>query len=139
MLIVAVGIQAIRIDKTNPPVEASKDIMATTPTSIEVGTILRTSCYDCHSNATTYPWYTNLAPVSWFAKNHINEGRSELNFSEWADYSAEKKKHKIDECIEEINESEMPISSYLWMHSNAALTEEQKQTLINWFSSIQVK
>lgn len=136
LLVVIVGMQFFRIDKTNPPVIGGEDIIAMTDPSEEVQTILKNSCYDCHSNEVKYPWYTNIAPVSWFVGDHIEEGREHLNFSTWAQYSEKKRAHKLKECVEEVEEHEMPLESYTWMHSEAKLTEEQREMLEDWFKSI---
>lgn len=129
-------IQLFRIDKTNLPVEPSKDFVIASNAPSEIRSILKTSCYDCHSNEVVYPWYTNIAPFSWWMKHHVNEGREELNFSEWGTYSSKRMDHKLKECIEEINENEMPISTYVWMHNEATLNPDQKEKLIQWFNSL---
>lgn len=129
-------IQVIRIDKSTPATEPANDFITMTTANPEIAGILKTSCYDCHSNESTYPWYTNIAPVSWWIKHHINEGREELNYSEWGTYSARRMDHKLKESVEMIEENEMPMSSYTLMHSEAALSSEQKEKLINWFNSL---
>lgn len=135
-LAIVIGVlQFFQIDKENPPVEQSKDFIAMTNPSIEVANILKTSCYDCHSHETKYPWYTSVSPLSWWIKHHINDGRKHLNFSTWADYDAKKQDHKLDEGIEEVEEGEMPLNSYLWAHSESKLTPEQKETLLEFFES----
>lgn len=98
----------------------------------EIAGILKTSCYDCHTNESLYPWYTNIAPVSWWIKKHINEGRDELNFSEWGSYSLRRKDHKLDEIVEMIDEEEMPLKSYLITHGDASLSAAQKTQLVEW-------
>jgi hypothetical protein len=138
LFVILLAMQLIRIDKTNPPVVSSKDFINVTHPSKEVEALLTTACYDCHSNTTQYPWYTNVAPVSWWLKNHINEGREHLNFSEWNDYDAEQKAHKVEEMIEEIKEGEMPLSSYTITHSDANLSLNQREQLIKFLSSIPV-
>jgi len=97
--------------------------------------MLKTSCYDCHSNQPTYPWYTNIAPVSWWIKHHINEGTHHLNFSIWGTYSEKRKNHKLEECIEMIEEDEMPMSSYKIMHAESKLTDTQKLQLVEFFKA----
>lgn len=97
---------------------------------------LRTSCYDCHSNNTKYPWYSNIQPVGWWLSNHINEGKRELNFDEFNSYTLEKKKKKISEIIKEIDKKDMPLSSYTLIHRNAELTVEQRQEIIQWAKNI---
>lgn len=91
---------------------------------------LQTSCYDCHSNNTTYPWYHQIAPVSYWINDHIADGKKHLNFSDWERYSAKKKDHKMEELIEEVLEREMPLPSYTWTHGN--ITEAQVQALVTW-------
>lgn len=141
-IIIALGsvlviIQFFRIDKVNPSYEMENDfIMVTDPPEL-VKNILKNSCYDCHSFETKYPWYTNVAPVSWWIKYHINEGRDELNFSEWATFELKRKNHKLEEIIEMVEEGEMPMNSYTWVHSEARLTDEQQDALINWTKSLQ--
>jgi hypothetical protein len=97
--------------------------------------MLKTSCYDCHSNNTKYPWYNKIQPVAWFLEHHINEAKEELNFSEFGSYSAKKQNHKLDEIIDEIKEGEMPLKTYKIMHSEAKFSKEEKDTLVSWFDS----
>lgn len=132
-------IQFFRIDKTVKPVNPQTDILALTQASTDISTIFKTSCYDCHSNQPTYPWYTNVAPISWWIKHHINEGSHHLNFSEWGTYSPKRKDHKFEECVEMIEEGEMPMTSYTLMHGDAKLTEAQKILLIDWFKAERTK
>ncbi|MGB0883019.1 MAG: heme-binding domain-containing protein [Vicingaceae bacterium] len=135
ILALLVIIQFFRIDKTNPAVIAENDYINTANPPENISTILKTSCYDCHSNESKYPWYSNIAPVSWWVKDHINEGREELNFSEWTTFSEKRKKHKLEECIEMIEEGEMPLKSYTIMHGNAQLTADDEGYLIEWFKN----
>jgi hypothetical protein len=129
-------IQVFRIDKNNPPVDPAKDFVVMANAPDEIRSILKTSCYDCHSNQAFYPWYTSIAPFSWWMKHHINEGREELNFSEWGTYSSRRMDHKLKECIEQVEENEMPIASYLWIHHDAELDNNKKEKLIQWFNSL---
>jgi len=129
--------QLFRIDKSVKPVDPQKDFIALTqPNDAEVGSLLKTACYDCHSSQPSYPWYTNIAPVSWWIKHHIDEGQHELNFSEWGSYSEKRKNHKLEECIEMIEEGEMPMASYTWMHKEAKLTDAQKLKLVEFFRAV---
>ena len=129
------AIQSIRIDKTIDPVNTSTDFIAVTSANSDITGILKTSCYDCHSNQPTYPWYTNIAPVSWWIKHHINEGSHHLNFSIWGSYTEKRKNHKLKECIELIEEGEMPMSSYTLIHKEAKLTDAQKMQLVEFFKA----
>jgi len=126
-------IQFFRIDKTNPEVIAENDFINMVQPEENIKTILKTSCYDCHSNETKYPWYSNIAPISWWVKDHINDGRKHLNFSEWGTYKEKRQRHKLEECFEEVQEGEMPMESYLIAHSEAELSPTQKEELVNWF------
>src|SRR5947207_6968895 len=83
LVIIVIGMQFIRPARTNPPVDESQTITAHTQMTPEVGSLLDRSCRDCHSNKTIWPWYTNVAPLSWWLSNHVNEGRRDLNMSEW--------------------------------------------------------
>lgn len=134
LLVVLVLIQFIRIDKTNPERDASKNIESIEKVPTEVLSLLQSACYDCHSYTTKYPWYSNIAPVSWLLKDHIDDGRKHLNFDEWASYTRKKQLHKIEEIKEEMQEGEMPIRAYEIWHPEAQLTDEQKNTIYNWVS-----
>jgi hypothetical protein len=98
-----------------------------------VQSILKQSCYDCHSNKTTYPWYANIQPVGWWIQySHINDGKRHLNFSEFASYPEKRARKKIEEIADEVREGGMPLSSYTLMHHDAVLSQEQAKTLIDW-------
>jgi len=129
LVILFVGIQFVPVNKTNPPVtgeiNASENVMR----------ILRTSCYDCHSNEVKWPWYSNIAPASWLVVHDVNEAREHMNFSEWQSYSAEDKADDIEEIWEEVEDGEMPLWYYLILHSEAKLSENDKVILKNWVDS----
>lgn len=139
LLVVLVVLQFFQIDKTNPAVDESKDFLKTQNTPEEIASIIKTSCYDCHSNESKYPWYSNVQPAGWFLKDHIDEGRRELNFSTFTDYELKRQDHKLEECIEYIEKDEMPLGSYTLIHREAALTEAQKNILIDYFKSVRTK
>jgi len=126
IIVLLIGIQFVPISKTNPPV--SGEINAPE----EVMEILSTSCYDCHSNETVWPWYSNIAPFSWLVAYDVNEAREEINFSEWLSYSPEDQADYVEEIWEEIEEGEMPLWYYLILHSEAELSDEQKETIRIW-------
>lgn len=135
ILVAFVIIQFFPIDKTNPPVNIGMDFVNIKDTPENIAQVLKTSCYDCHSNETKYPWYSSIAPSSWFLKNHIDEGRKELNFSTFAVYESKRQIHKMEECIEMIEKKEMPLESYYIGHQNAKLTDQQSQMLIKYFKA----
>jgi hypothetical protein len=136
LLFLLLVIQSIRIDKTTEPVNPTTDFISLTSANADVANTLKTACYDCHSNQPTYPWYTNIAPVSWWIKHHIDEGSHHLNFSVWGTYKDKRKSHKLEECIEMVEEGEMPMTSYTLMHGDAKLSDAQKLQLVEFFKAI---
>ncbi|WP_313028323.1 heme-binding domain-containing protein [Soonwooa sp.] len=136
LLVAFIMIQFFPIDKINPEINPQMDFVNTKKPSITVAKILKTSCYDCHSNETKYPWYADIAPASWFLKNHIDEGRIKLNFSTWATYEPKRQAHKLEESIEMLEKDEMPLESYLLGHPEAKLTPETKKLLIEYFRQV---
>ncbi len=130
--LILVVIQFIRPAKNIGTVEGPNDITHTVTVPIEVQNILQKSCNDCHSNNTQYPWYYNIQPVAWWLANHVNDGKRHLNFSEFNTYKTKRKLKKLKEIKEEIEDGEMPMDSYLWIHSNAKLTEVEKASLYKW-------
>lgn len=133
--VVLILMQFVRIDKTTTPAGANDFITLTKPGEANAA-VLKESCYDCHSSEARYPWYTNVAPLSWWIKHHINEGSHHLNFSEWGTYKSRRQDHKLEECVEMLEEDEMPLGSYLWMHKQAKLSKTQKDSLIVFFNSL---
>jgi hypothetical protein len=103
----------------------------------DVQSILDKSCNDCHSNKTVYPWYVHIQPVDWWMSSHIRDGKQELNFDEFESYSLRRQFHKFEEIAEQVKEDEMPIGSYKLVHRDAALTPEQKASLIRWSEEMQ--
>lgn len=130
-------LQFFQIDKTNPETEENNDFIKMYNPPTEIANHIQAACYDCHSNKTSYPWYSNLQPVGWFLKNHIDEGRRELNFSEFGSYSAKKQAHKLEECEELIGDNEMPLKSYTITHKEAVLTDVQKKMVMDYFKKIE--
>ncbi len=121
--------QLIPVIRDNPPVTADFEGPS------EVKDIFKKSCYDCHSNETVWPWYSHVAPVSWLVTGDVNEGRENLNFSEWGTYSAKKQIKLAENIGEEIKEGEMPLMIYLILHSSAKLNERQKAVIYNWVTA----
>jgi len=101
----------------------------------DVESILRASCYDCHSNDTEYPWYSYIQPARLFLDSHIKEGKENLNFSTFGDYSQRKQENKLEQILKQIKSDEMPLSSCTILHQDAVLNENQKQEIINWLNS----
>ena len=131
LLILLVVIQVIPVPRTNPPITA--DI----PTSPDVKAVLRRACYDCHSNETVYPWYSRIAPVSWILAQHVSEGREDLNFSIWDQYSPKDQGEHIHESWETVVEGEMPPRYYTIMHQDALLSPEDRAVLQTWAGTVE--
>jgi len=142
-LIIIIGslfliLQLFPISK-NQSKEYSKDISTIEKITPDVKNILQSSCYDCHSNNSIYPIYASIQPIAWWLQHHIDEGKEELNFSEFAGYSPRRRFHKLEEIKEQIVEKEMPLYSYTIVHTQAKLSEQQKSILINWVNSTMAK
>lgn len=133
LLVAFVFIQFFPIDKNNPAPTPQMDFLNIKKTPETTATLIRNGCYDCHSNETKYPWYSNVQPIAWFLKDHIDKGRKELNFSTFATLEPKKQAHKLDEAAEMIEKGEMPLDSYILAHSEAKFSEAQKQELIKYF------
>ena len=139
LIVVFIILQFFQIDKTNPPVDESQDFIEMYNPSPEIAAKIKASCYDCHSNESSYPWYTNIQPVGWWVKNHIDEGKHHLNFSEFGTYSAKRQSHKMEECYELVEENEMPLKSYTIAHQDAVLDDATKEQLITYFKEMEEK
>lgn len=121
-----VGSHFVPLDRSNPPVTGEIDAPA------DVMVILKKVCYDCHSNQVNWPWYAWVSPISFAVTHHVEEAREHLNFSEWDKLSADDRAEAIEECVEEVEEGEMPLFVYLPMHPEAKLTKEEHATLKAW-------
>lgn len=97
---------------------------------------LQISCYDCHSNNTDYPWYSKIQPAAWYLKDHIQEGKDELNFNEWATYSDRRKNSKLRSIISQIEEGKMPLDFYTLIHRDAILSDEDKRMIIDYMTAL---
>jgi hypothetical protein len=131
-------IQFIKIEKNDSKNEMNA-ISTVMEIPVEVNRIIQTSCADCHSNSTNYPWYNKIAPASWFLANHVNDGKEHLNFSEWTTYNKDQKQYIIKNLKEVLNEREMPLKSYVLVHKELGLSENQYQILYDWVNTIQVE
>ncbi|AXT58508.1 cytochrome C [Aquimarina sp. AD1] len=137
LLVVLVIMQFVRPDKNESGYESVAYFENDTKPTEKVKEILKSNCYDCHSNQTIYPWYAEIAPVSYWLADHVEEGKEHFNVSDWEGYSDKKKDHKLDELIEEVEEGEMPLSSYTWIHGD--LEKEEMEVLINWTRELRKK
>jgi hypothetical protein len=108
-----------------------------TKPSDEVHMLLKETCFDCHSDKTRYPWYSNITPINYWMADHVRVGKSELNFSKWGEYSLRRKAHKMKEIHEEVEKKNMPLDSYTWTHRDANLSEAQIKLIADWAKRIE--
>jgi hypothetical protein len=132
LFLIFAGLQFLRPNFVNPPIIESNTLESDLNVPNEVNAILQRSCKDCHTNKTNYPWYANIQPIGWYLANHIEEGRRELNFSEWKNFSNQRKRRKLKEICEEVESREMPLRSYLLVHREAWLSDEDIRILCEW-------
>jgi hypothetical protein len=125
-------LQLANPSRTNPPLVAGHDLMATNPPPPEIATLLHHACYDCHSDETKWPWYSHVAPVSWLVANDVTRGRERLNFSDWPRELPERAAKRLERISEEVDYQDMPPAKYTLMHPEARLTAGQRQQLIQW-------
>lgn len=129
-LIALLVIQFIRPEKNSGDYASIIPFETETQASNTIKGILKTNCYDCHSNSTTYPWYAEIAPVSYWLEEHIVHGKGHFNASDWENYSLKKKDHKLEELVEFVEDDKMPLPSYTWAHGK--LPKEDKDALLQW-------
>ena len=135
VLILFIAIQFIQPARNKNEQVLATDISKTVSVPQNVQATLKTACYDCHSNNTQYPWYTNIQPVGWMMARHIKNGKAELNFSDFGSYSTRRQMSKLRSIGNSIKDGAMPISSYTIIHKNARLTNKEKAQIIDWAST----
>jgi hypothetical protein len=134
-----VVIQFFRPDFTNPPINQAETLEANLQVTENVQAILNRSCMDCHTNNTQYPWYSKIQPAAWFMASHINEGKSQLNLSIWQTYGTSRQRRKLSQICEQVQSKEMPLPSYLWIHRDAKMSDEDIKTLCDWTEQASAK
>lgn len=139
LLLIIIGIQFIRLPRNESAGITPHDISQHYYIPQEVSDILQRSCNDCHTNNTLYPWYTNVQPVGWWMQEHVEDGKHNLNFSIFGTYKPRDQDQLMDHIIEVIEKNEMPLRSYLWMHSDASLSEDDKAALIAWAKKLKAE
>ena len=130
--------QFIRPAKTNPAIEQSLALESQVQVDPKVAAIFDRSCNDCHSNKTRWPWYSNLAPVSWFVIDHVNEGRGNLNFSEWGTYDKDQQAGLLRDICGEVKRGTMPLSSYTPLHPGSELSGDDMAAICGWASNVKL-
>ncbi|MBL4605517.1 MAG: heme-binding domain-containing protein [Flavobacteriaceae bacterium] len=137
LLVVLLVMQFFGPDKNEGEASSLEAFITETNPPENVKMIFKENCFDCHSNVTKYPWYFSITPVNYWMAEHIEDGKDELNFSKWAEYSLKRKEHKFEEVWEEVAKKKMPLDSYTWTHSEASLSQEQIDLVVNWAKQIQ--
>jgi hypothetical protein len=125
-------VQFKRPARTNPPVDPSQQVEAFTQMTPQVSAILDRSCRDCHSSKTVWPWYTNVSPISWWITDHVNEGRRNLNFSEWGKYDKDRQAKKLQQMCDLVQDGVMPLSVYTPLHAGSKPTADEVKALCAW-------
>ncbi|NQU85332.1 MAG: heme-binding domain-containing protein [Mariniphaga sp.] len=138
IIVAFIALQFFQPEKNNQAID-NNHIFSSTDIPAPIQEILKSACLDCHSNQTRYPWYDRISPVSWYVTNHIEEGKEELNFSEWKRLSAIDKISLLNKICEETEEKKMPLKNYTAMHKSAKLTDKQIAELCNWAESYGMK
>lgn len=139
LLVAFVGIQFVPTERNQSETIPKTDFMVSekVPNNIEI--LIKESCYDCHSNNTDYPWYNKIQPAAWFLEDHITEGKKELNFNDWGNYSDRRKNSKLNSIIHQIEDEEMPLDSYVLIHRDADLSNKERQDLVTYFKILKQK
>ena len=139
VIVILAAAQFVRPARTNPPTEEARAAQAHLSMPSDVQAVLKRACYDCHSNETTWPWYSNVAPVSWFVTDHVDHGRKHLNFSDWAQQGRHTDKQdadsQLDEIRKEVEARNMPLGSYLLLHPGAKLSDQDVKIISDWAAS----
>ena len=137
MVLVVLGvlflaIQVVRPDRTPPPLAPDRSIYVQAELPVEVGAIFKRACRDCHSVETQWPWYVQVAPVSWWMADHVRHAREHLNLSDWVGYDRDARRNKLTQICDQVTLEEMPLKSYLVMHGDAKLTKDDVRALCEW-------
>jgi len=125
-------IQFVMPERANPAIDQSLTIAAQAELTPPLATMIKASCFDCHSNETRWPWYSYIAPVSWLVADDVASGRKHLNFSEWGKYPKSKRVLKLGQIYEQVSKEEMPIKKYLMMHADARLSAADRDSIVSW-------
>ena len=127
-----VALQLTNPARTNPPAAPGRDLLATNAPPPDVAALLRNACYDCHSGETKWPWYSRVAPVSWWVAGHVRDGRERLNVSDWPHDDPQRARKKWNRIADEVRDGSMPLPNYTWAHPAARLTAAQRGRIAGW-------
>lgn len=133
LIVIFAALQFFNPSHANPPVVV--DFIATNSPPPQIAAMLHAACYDCHSHETRWPWYSRVAPVSWLIANDVNEGRDNLDLSDWPADDLMRCAKKMGDMSEQIGFGDMPMKKYTVIHANARLTEAEKKQLMDWLDA----
>ena len=136
LFVLLVAAQFVRPEKNISVSDSPNDIGTKHAVSAEVKALLKRACYNCHSNNTHYPWYTEVQPIGWWLAAHVKDGKRNLNFSEFATYSVKRTSNKLDEISDDVSQHAMPLPSYTWAHPEARLTPAEVKLLTDWADNL---
>lgn len=139
VIIILLLIQVIQPIKNKADGLGDADISKAVAIPDEVHRIFVNKCYDCHSNNTRYPWYFHIQPIGWWLAAHVHEGKEELNFSEFKNYSGEDVDHKFEDLEEVVQEGAMPLKAYVMLHPDSELSQSDKDAILGWLSEVTKK
>jgi len=132
LVVITTAIQFVRPARTNPLVDPSHALAELQPVPAHVTAVLDRACRDCHSNETSWPWYTNISPVSWFVADHVHHGRDHFNYSEWTSYDSDDQDKFLGAMCDLAKRERMPLPSYLLIHRASKLSSEDVTALCTW-------
>ncbi len=136
LLVAFIAIQFIQPARNKSGQVEAMDISKRSKVFDRIDTLLKTACYDCHSNNTNYPWYAYVQPIGWMLNDHIRSGKEQLNFSEFSSYSARRQKSKLKSIASQVSDGSMPLTSYKWIHKDARLSKAGNDLIIKWATTI---
>lgn len=136
ILVILVAIQFVPVNREVPPGDKNNDFLVVTQAPEDVQMRMRNACYDCHSNETRWPWYSHIAPVSFVIAKHVADGKDHLNFSDWAIYDQKDYPDILKHMKKELEKGEMPLAGYALIHTDAKMTDERKELILNWIDKV---
>jgi len=132
LLVVLLILQFFQPEKNSAPLDPESDMLSLLSPPDKLVTLIRKSCYDCHSNQTVYPWYSKISPVSWYLHRHIQKGKEDLNFSDYGQLDKADRIGVFADFCDVLDAGTMPLQSYLLIHKEARLSPEEREELCNW-------
>jgi hypothetical protein len=135
--VIGVVAQAFRPERSNPASDPSLSIRRDPLMTPDVLELMDRSCFDCHTNETRWPWYTNLTPVNFLVARDVARGRQRVNLSNWLSYAPGRRASLLEQMVDEVSDSSMPLAPYRLMHPEASWSDEEKKTFLDWAAATQ--